>query len=59
MRMELELQREKYQNKKGQVDQLSKILEEVIQWSNSKNKMSDSQVINLVKHYETQLDGSN
>lgn len=53
--MELELQETKYKNKKKQVDRLSKILEEVIQLSNSNDKMNKEEITKMVKYYESQI----
>jgi hypothetical protein len=53
--MELEMQENKYKNKKKDVDRLSKILEEVIQLSNSTTPMGEKEILKLVKHYEEQI----
>ena len=53
--MELDLQETKYKSKKTQVDRLSKILEEVIQLSNSNDKMTKDEVSKMVKYFESQI----
>jgi len=49
------MQENKYKTKKKDVDRLSKILEEVIQLSNSTSPIGDNEIMELVKHYEAQI----
>lgn len=49
------MEREKYENKKSEVDKLTKIMEELVQLSNDTTNMSQDQVIDLVEHYENQI----
>jgi len=53
--MELEAQENMYKTKKKDVDKLSKILEEVIQLSNSNTTMNDKDLKKLIKHYESEI----
>jgi hypothetical protein len=53
--MELEAQENMYKNKKKDVDKLSKILEEVIQLSNSNTTMNEKDLKRLIKHYESEI----
>ena len=55
MQMELELQETKYKSKKKEVDRLSKLLEEVIEFSNSETRMNNQEILNRVKIYEDQI----
>lgn len=57
--LELEMQENKYKTKKKDVDRLSKILEEVIQLSNSTSPIGDNEIMGLVKHYEAQIKDNN
>lgn len=56
--MELELQETKYRAKKKEVDRLSKLLEDVIEFSNSEVKLTQEQVLRRVKLFEGQITGN-
>jgi hypothetical protein len=53
--MELEFQETKYKSKKKEVDRLSKLLEEVIEFSNSGGGVSKEQILKQVQIYEEQI----
>lgn len=53
--MELELQETKYKSKKKEVDRLSQLLEQVIEFSNSGGNMTKEEILKQVKIYEDQI----